>query len=240
MHRFYVPQDLNTDVLEVSGDEAAHMLRVLRLTVGDRVSLFDGDGQEVIAEITGTRKHTARLRVRESSPRVSAERPAITLVTAVPKSDRFRWLVEKVTELGVQRLIPVRTERSVVHPRDGKLEKMQAASIAACKQCQRNDLLQIQDLLDWTEMLRQTARLPKLIAHPGGSPMGKLLPSINREPHVVLIVGPEGGLTEGEVELARAAGGNVVQLGQLILRIETAALSMVAAIRLHTVPPSET
>lgn len=236
MHRFFLPEDLNADVIEVSGDEATHMLRVLRLTVGDRVSLFDGEGHEVIAEITGTRKHTARLRVRESLPRFRPDPPEITLVTAVPKSDRFRWLVEKATELGVRRIIPVRTERTVVHPGDGKLEKMQAASIAACKQSGRNDLLIIQDVQAWTEMLHQTARLPKLIAHPGGLPFSVSLPSFTREPHVVLIVGPEGGLTEGEVELARSAGGNVVELGRAILRIETAALSMVAAIRFCSVP----
>jgi len=232
MHRFYVPQTFDTDFIEISGDEAAHMLRVLRMTVGDRVSLFDGAGQEVIAEVTGTQKHTARVRVRERLPRKPLVTPVITLVTAVPKSDRFRWLVEKATELGVRRLIPVRTERSVVHPGDGKLKKMQAASIAACKQCGRNDLLLIQPVQDWTEMLHQTAPFPKLIAHPEGQPLGGSLAAINRESQVVLIVGPEGGLSDGEVELARAAGGEIVQLGESILRTETASLSMVAAIRL--------
>ncbi|MCA9078416.1 MAG: 16S rRNA (uracil(1498)-N(3))-methyltransferase [Planctomycetaceae bacterium] len=232
MHRFYVPQSFDADLIELTGEEAAHMLRVLRLTVGDRVSLFDGFGGEAEAEITGTQKRSARLRIRQVLPQSPSPQPAITLVTAVPKVDRFRWLVEKATELGVQRLIPVRTEHSVVHPGDGKLEKMRAASIAACKQCGRNDLLSIDDLQDWTEVLRRLSTWPKLIAHPDGTPFGDLLPQIRKESKLMIAIGPEGGLSGDEIQLARATGGEIVGLGTSILRVETAAVSMVGAIRL--------
>ncbi len=232
MHRFYVPQPLDTDLIELSGDEAAHMLRVLRLTVGDAVSLFDGEGSEAVAEITGTQKRTVRLRIREVRPRDQPVLPMLTLATAVPKSDRFRWLVEKATELGVKRLIPMCTERSVVHPGEGKIDKMQSAVIAACKQSGRNDLLVIDPMKDWTDVLRETIHLPKLIAQPGGKSLRSVLPSVATDAHIVLMIGPEGGFTAGEIELARSAGGKIVGLTNTILRMETAAVSMVASIRL--------
>lgn len=238
MHRFYVPEAFDTDLVELTGDEAAHMLRVLRLTVGDRVSLFDGLGGEAEAEITGTQKRSARLRIRKLLPSSPSPQPAITLVTAVPKADRFRWLVEKATELGVQRLIPVRTEHSVVHPGEGKLQKMQAASLAACKQCGRNDLLSIEDLQDWTDVLRRLSVWPKLIAHPEGPPFGDLLPQVREESKLMVAIGPEGGFSSEEIQLARAAGGKIMGLGASILRVETAAVSVVGAIRLSALSKS--
>ena len=238
VHRFYVPQGFDSDLVELTGDEASHMLRVLRLTVGDRVSLFDGCGGEAEAEITGTQKRSARLRIRRVFPLSPTPQPSITLVTAVPKADRFRWLVEKATELGVQRLIPVRTEHSVVHPRDGKIDKMRAASIAACKQCGRSDLLSIDELQDWTDVLRRLSTWPKLIAHPEGTSFGDLLPQVREESKLMVAIGPEGGFSSDEIQLARAAGGEIVGLGTSILRMETAAVSMVAAIRLSALSES--
>ncbi len=207
------------------------MLRVLRLGTGERVMLFDGRGNAAVAEIEDVRKRSARLRIVERLPAAAAPGPKITLITAVPKSDRFRWLVEKATELGVRRLIPLRTERSVVHPGDGKIQKMRAASIAACKQCGRNDLLTIEPLQEFAEVVSRASSDRLLIADPHGEPLGDVSSASRQDGGLRLAIGPEGGFTAAEIDLATDAGGETVRLGESILRIETAALAMVAALR---------
>ncbi len=231
MHRFYEPGSWNADVVDLTDDEAAHMLRVLRLGIGERVTVFDGRGESAVAEIEDVRKRSARLRIVERLPPSDAPGPEITLITAVPKSDRFRWLVEKATELGVRRLIPIRTERSVVHPGDGKIQKMQAASIAACKQCGRNDLPAIEPLQEFTEVLSRPTSDRLLIADPQGAPLCDVRLRSPLQSGLRLAIGPEGGFTAAEIGFAKDAGGEFVSLGQSILRIETAALAMVAALR---------
>ena len=235
MHRFYVPDSFEADVVELMGDEAAHLQRVLRLSIGERVTLFDGKGRAVVAEIEDVRKRSARLRIRERPPIETGAGLEITLVTAVPKSDRFRWLVEKATELGVTRLIPVRTERSVVHPGDGKIQKMKGASIAACKQCGRNDLLTIEPLQDWADVLGRSTSKSLLVADLQGRPLREVPLPDQEDRGLMLAVGPEGGFTPAEVKLAQDARGELVELGPSILRIETAAIAMVAWVRMASV-----
>ncbi|MGD9858391.1 MAG: 16S rRNA (uracil(1498)-N(3))-methyltransferase [Planctomycetaceae bacterium] len=231
MHRFYIADSLNPDVVDLTGDEAAHLARVLRLTVGEQVCAFDGKGNSAVAEIMEAGKRSARLRILERLPVFNLAGPDVTLITAVPKSDRFRWLVEKATELGVRRLIPVRTERSVVHPGDGKLQKMQAAVIAACKQCGRNDLLTIEPAQEWADVMQLATGRQLLVADPQGRPIRDISLRTESGSELALAIGPEGGLAPREVDVARQAGAVLVCLGPSILRIETAALAMAAWVR---------
>lgn len=232
MHRFFVPQPFDQQIIELAGDEATHMVRVLRLSAGAQVVIFDGQGKSAVAEIRDVGKRSVGLQILNLLSSEAEIQSRIVLATAVPKSDRFRWLVEKATELGVKQLIPIQTERSVVHPGGGKIEKMHAASIAACKQCGRNDLMRIDPLKSWPQVVSDTAGSRLLVADPQGLPLRDVPLQSLGTGDVVLAIGPEGGFTPEEVTVARDSGAQQVSLGQLILRIETAALMMAAWARL--------
>src|SRR4051812_23439804 len=139
--RFYCPDPPVEGFLTLSGDEARHLIRVRRLGPGDVVEVFDGRGTALRAEVAGVGRDRVELAVR-GGPLPDRVAPCLlTLATAVPKADRFDWLVEKATELGVARLVPLRTERSVVDPRATKLDRLRRAIIEAAKQCGRNRLM---------------------------------------------------------------------------------------------------
>ena len=197
------------------------------------VCLFDGRGTEATAEITACSKSGVQLQVRGS--RTTSERLSTPLIlaTAVPKGDRFRSLIEKATELEVTRLVPLKTQRSVVHPGTGKLEKLRQTVIAACKQSGRNRLMQIDPVIVWDEfVMREFSGCHVLVAHRGGEPVSSALPATASDQVTVVAIGPEGGFTPEEIVRATAAGGRLLDLGPNVLRIETAAIAMAAACRL--------
>lgn len=228
--RFYSPQKLVPSREVVLDDaEAHHLAHVLRLQPGDEVILFDGAGTEATARIETASKRKVALRVLSATSPEPAATPRLTLATAVPKGDRFRWLIEKATELGVDRLIPLNTERSVVDPRETKLDKMRQAVIAACKQCGRNRLMEIAPTQTLAELLEhRTPAETLLVADRAGQLASEWGPSLRSAARVTAIVGPEGGLSTSEVESIVARGGTRVSLGRTILRIETAALALAA------------
>ena len=139
-----------------------------------------------------------------------------------------RTIGEKSTELGVTRLIPLVTVRSVVDPRDSKLDKLRQTVIAACKQSRRNHLLELSPVMSWADFVKQEVPgRSSFIAHPGTGAVP--LPALTSESAAVLFaIGPEGGFTDEEVALAVAAGATAVSLGPRVLRIETAVVAVAA------------
>lgn len=215
------------EILTLEGDEAHHLGRVRRIPVGATVEVFDGKGyatQALVAELGKARATLTRVGnpLPERAPRLQ-----LTLATAVPKGERFDWLVEKATELGVERLIPLRTDRSVVDPGKSKVERLRRAVIEASKQCGRNTLMAIEEPRSWDALIAGSPPGVRLMAHPGASPIG----SIGRPGSPCLLaVGPEGGFTDAELEAAEACGWRRVSLGPTILRIETAAVAAAATL----------
>jgi 16S rRNA (uracil1498-N3)-methyltransferase len=218
--RFYVNCPLAPGLAVLTGPEAHHLAVVLRARPGDSVYLFNGDGAEYPAVIAELRKKEVTLEItgRRTPKRELDFR--IEVAAPVPKGDRGDFLVEKLTELGVTRFVPLRTGRSVVHPRSDRLER---AVVEASKQCGRNVLMKIEPLTEWAEYCRD-AMLPalRLIAHPGGGP----LPELRGD--VAVAVGSEGGFADEEVAAAQRAGWQSVDLGPRILRVETAAITLAA------------
>jgi 16S rRNA (uracil1498-N3)-methyltransferase len=222
--RFYVNCPLAPGPALVEGPEAHHLATVCRLRPGDVVCLFNGDGCEYPAEVTAVERRAVTLEIR------SVDKPArelgwrLEVAAPLPKGDRAQFLLEKLTELGVTAFVPLRTQRSVVHPRETRIDKLQRTVIEASKQCGRNVLMQVEPLTDWASYCGR-ANLPELrrVAHPGGDP---LLGPARQD--TVLAVGPEGGFTDDEIALARSHNWQVIDLGPRILRVETAALVMAA------------
>jgi 16S rRNA (uracil1498-N3)-methyltransferase len=227
--RFYSPDPPIAGRLVLTGDEARHLARVRRLRSGDVVEVFDGRGTAYRAEVTGLGGGRVELAVR-GDPLPDRVAPChLSLATAVPKADRFDWLVEKATELGVARLVPLRTGRSVVDPRSTKLERLRRVIVEAAKQCGRSGLMTLDDPVPWVSFARQESAEVRLVAHPGGEPAASW-PRVGRGGRVTLAVGPEGGFDAEEVEAGRAAGWRIVGLGCTLLRIETAGLAGAAVI----------
>jgi len=206
--------------------EAHHGKDVLRLSSGAAVELFNGRGlvAEAVVQVVGRRELSCQVLSARTEPEPT---PRVTLATAVPKGERFDWLVEKATELGVSRLIPLITERSSVDPRDSKLSRLRQTVIAACKQCRRAHLMELTEATRWQDFLKGAAGHSLFIAHPDGSQhsdIGNLMNPSGDANEVFLLVGPEGGFTAGEIDQATASGGRLVSLGQHLLRIETAGM----------------
>ncbi len=235
-------------VVELSGDEAHHLVRVMRQKPGDLVTLFDGDGHEFSAEIIDTRKDRATLRIREVRAVDTESLRQVIVAVSLPKGDRQKWLVEKLTELGCYRLIPLQTERGVAQCSGQVPERLRRQVLEATKQCNRTRLMQISPERTIAECLAEfssgnadeglenaPAETSRWIAHPcSDGAFGQLrladLMQTKLPQRVLVLVGPEGGFTSGEVEQAVTLGCRPLDLGPRILRVETAALMLTAVI----------
>ncbi len=150
--RFYSRDALlpATASLTLAGDQAHHLARVRRVQVGEMVEIFDGQGNATAAEVVTVEK--TRVTLRSVGSPLPDRRPGIdlTLATAVPKGERFDWLIEKASELGVDRIVPLLTERSVVDPGQAKLERLRKTCVESAKQSGRNRLMNIFDPVSWS------------------------------------------------------------------------------------------
>jgi 16S rRNA (uracil1498-N3)-methyltransferase len=238
--RFFVPSIGETTRIE--GVEAHHLLHVLRARIGERVTLFDGSGREAVAEIVELRRSDIQTRTLEASD-VDRELPLrIEIAMPLPKGDRAGFLVEKLTELGVARLTPIVTGRSVSSASGSakaeKPEKLLRRSIYACKQCGRNRLLEIGEPIPFVEVLAKCPDAVRWIADAQGSPahfaaaeaFAGDTSSQADSPRVIVLVGPEGGFAQDELAQATRANWRTVGLGRTILRMETAAIAIAAVI----------
>lgn len=228
--RFFSPYPITAGCMMLDGPEAHHLLHVMRASVGDEVTLFDDTGAEFRATVETLRRTDAELRIIERNE-VDRELPFPLVVgVALPKGDRQKWLVEKLTELGATTLVPLTTERSVALPAASALERLRRSVIEAAKQCGRNRLMQIADAQMWENWIASDNHR-RFIAHPGGMALADL--DLTQPTATQLSIGPEGGFTDAEVAAATAAGWQTVALGPRILRVETAAISLATAVALR-------
>ena len=221
--RFFVETPIVGDRATLVGTEAHHLAHVMRAERGAEVTLFDGGGGEFAARVLKVGRSAVDLEVLERHE-VDRELPiSITLGVALPKGDRQKWLVEKATELGVTRLVPLKTARGVAQPVEQALERLRRSVIEASKQCGRNRLLELAEPMRLADYVAAApADGVRWMAHPSGS---KQLAPAGSAP-VWLAVGPEGGFTDAEVAESMAAGWQAVGLGRRILRVATAALAL--------------
>jgi 16S rRNA (uracil1498-N3)-methyltransferase len=228
--RVYVETPVTTGKrLVVEGTAANHITRVLRLRSGDALTVFDGSGAEFGARIEEFRKDAVIVSVDEHRS-VDRESPlSLTLAQGISRGERMDWIIQKATELGATRIIPVFTKRSVVRLDDKqaqrKLQHWRAITVAACEQCGRNRLPELATPVDFFDVLPASTS-------PGAtrlllSPHAEQRIDDLRELHggVTVLIGPEGGLDEVEQEAAIAAGFKSVRMGPRVLRTETAAIA---------------
>lgn len=229
--RYYYEGSLEPGNIELTDSEAHHLIHVKRTRVGECIELFDGQGHAVEAEVIELKKRSAVLKIsKQIQSEIQNQRPEVILASAIPKGDRFRWLIEKATEIGVTQFIPLITERSVVSPRDSKLEKHRQYVIEACKQSGRNQLMNISSLQSLNDLCAEANQSTQIfVGHPSTN-----ITSLEQFQNCIdpattsllLIVGPEGGLTEQELGLLDNKKANRVCCSPHILRTETAGLVM--------------
>ncbi len=240
--RYFSETAISEDRVVLTESEAHHLIHVMRARPGSRVVLFDGSGAEFSARVEKVARAEVQL-VVTAREEIDRELPyRLTLGVALPKGERQRWLVEKAVELGVGRVVPLQTARSVAQPVQQALARLQRAVIEASKQCGRNRLMRISKPAVLADFVAHTADAPtRLMAHPGekkghpaslsrGSPDDASRSGTAVAGPVLLAVGPEGGFTGEEVSLATAAGWRLIDLGPRILRVETAAILLVALV----------
>jgi 16S rRNA (uracil1498-N3)-methyltransferase len=236
--RLYVdlPLEPGCDVA-LPGNVATHAVRVLRLRAGDAVTLFNGDGNEYPARFVtaGTRALRAAIEAVTTPARESPLR--ITLLQATARGEKMDWIVQKATELGVARIVPVATERGEVKldaaRGEKRLEHWRAVVIAACEQCGRNTLPRIEPpvpLAAWLDANPASPSVTRWTLHPENGTRARDL-QISPRAMLELAVGPEGGFGETDLAALRGHDFRRLTLGPRILRTETAGVAAIAALQ---------
>jgi len=231
--RFFCPDGLlPASDMPLPSAVAHHAERVLRLAVGDPVTLFDGQGGECAASILAFGKQPlARL-----GPRLAIERESplqITLVQALASGDKMDWVVQKAVELGVAAVQPVAAERSVLklagERADKRVAHWQQVAVAACEQSGRNRVPVVGEILPLAKYLARPFDGTRLILAPGAD--GALARKARPARPLAILIGPEGGWSPAELDLAARAGCEPLALGPRVLRTETAGLAAMAAMQ---------
>jgi 16S rRNA (uracil1498-N3)-methyltransferase len=251
--RFYVPPDnIDGSIVKLSADETHHLMHVLRMTPGDPAFVFDGCGNEYKCSFRCIKDDHAQLEIAGDALNDIVESPVdLTLAQALAKGEKFDFIIQKATELGVSRIAPLVTRFADVRLDDQQIsrrvERWRRISLEALKQCGRRNLVEIagpRTVPDFVDATRSSLPPQPLHGFPsatdptlllfserGGLPLTEALADILKSSPVVALIGPEGGWSDDEVELLIEFGCKSVTLGPRVLRTETAAVVAVTLIQ---------
>lgn len=248
MHRFYLPPELcRNSTVELTDTEAHHAVRVLRVQTGERVTVLDGAGHELICEVREATKRTVSLVVlhKTFSPPLPCQ---ITLLQAVPKAKAMDYIVQKATELGASRVVPILSERVVTHLDESdavdKSEKWQQIAVESIKQCGSPWLTKIETPVTLKNHLarREKFDLPLIASlqddrrHPREF-IQQFRDEHKRAPTTAGVwIGPEGDFSPAEMNLIKAEGALPITLGRLVLRSDTAAIYSLSVLNYELQP----
>ena len=242
MHRFFVDKSLvENNIARITGDDAKHLEKVLRLKAGDTIEVVVGEEHEYLGEIAAMEGNNHEVKLFEHR-NIQRESPLnITLYQGLPKSSKMEFIIQKAVELGVARIVPVINKRSVVQLKTSKdqqkkQERWQKIAYEASKQSKRLRIPKITFPVEFNEALNNLSEEVQVVAYEDEKSWGlKDLPFINKnkEPKTLvasigLWVGPEGGFTQDEIDRIKEKEGYTVALGPRILRTETAGLALIA------------
>jgi len=237
MPRFFVnKEDIGEGSLVISGDDAFHIARSLRMAVGDELTVSDGEGAELRCRLTKIRDEECECEIAERREGVGESPSEITLYMAYPKGDKLEVVIQKAVELGATRIVPFESSRCIKRPKAEKLDKQLArfTRIAeeAAKQCGRSKLPSVGAPLSFKDMLTEAARASLSLfcyeAENGTSLKDALKKGVPES--ISVVVGSEGGFSREEADAAASAGLTSVTLGKRILRCETAPAFVLSSI----------
>jgi 16S rRNA (uracil1498-N3)-methyltransferase len=236
MHRFYIEQVSGDKAVFTDADRLHRIRDVLRLKTGDTIIVFDSGGHEYQATIASVGKKQVELNLTPLKTRKSSD-IRLTVACAVPKAGRMDDIIDHLTQLGAERIIPMLTDRVVVKldaaARQARLSRWQKIAQSAAQQCQRSSVPVISPVTDVKEVINNSQKFDvKLVPHLTGK--RRLIKDVlakSRPKNIIVLVGPEGDFTHEEVELALHNGFIPVSLGDTVLRVATAAIAATAYIR---------
>ncbi|MFA5840439.1 MAG: 16S rRNA (uracil(1498)-N(3))-methyltransferase [Candidatus Margulisiibacteriota bacterium] len=235
MPRFFVSPD---QIPVISGEDVHHIRDVLRMQLGEELELLDGNGKAYQVKIAEYNKNTIICQILSTKTIEDPTKVKITLAQCLPKADKMKLIIQKSSELGVWSIIPIRSERTIA--KSEKKERWQTIAKEAAQQCRLTYVPNITEVKSFKEILSE-AKDYSLAIIPWENEQEKSLKSlisispdspsqISRFPDILILIGPEGGFSTNEIELAKHAGFIPVSLGPRILRTETAGLAMLAMI----------
>lgn len=220
------------DCFDLSSEASHHVAVVLRMQQGDSLTVFNGDNTEYDVNIHSVHKRAVSVCVCDVRPVNKESGLHIHLGQAISKGDRMEWVMQKAVELGVASITPVITERCVMkldaERMLKKIQQWQAIVISACEQCGRNTVPKVQVTVKLVDYLNTARAESKLILHPQNS---KTWRDYSFKQDINLLIGPEGGFSDTELELAQTNGFNLLSLGPRILRTETAAICALSVLQ---------
>ena len=231
--RIYTEQNLQANAaFELGPGPSAHIAKALRMRTGDSLILFNGEGGEYKASIVALEKKFVQIRTQEHNPAELESPLQLALGIAISRGDRMDWIVQKATELGVVSITPLMTQRTEVKLKGDRAEKKHAhwrqIIISACEQCGRNRLPELNNLMDLNSWLPSVKAQRKFVLHHRNTSAQKL----EQQPtSVAILVGPEGGLSDQEIDQAGNQGFEALTLGPRVLRTETAPLAALAILQ---------
>ena len=233
MRRFFDSQSFTQDQQTVLGEDASHHIaRVLRMQVGERLQVFNGQGGAWAAEIMAISKKAVTVQAQVFDPENRAAPLPVTVALPMVKGERMDYALQKATELGAHRFQLLTTERTDVRldgdRQDKKLRHWQQVVISACEQCGMNQVPVVHAPVALETWLSRADDALKLIAHPGEAPLSN--DTLRHADSISLLTGPEGGFSESELNNARGCGFVPFALGNRVLRAETAPVALLAAL----------
>ena len=237
MKRIFL-EDLNGAEVTISGNDANHLARSLRARRGDKITAVDGAGNCAVIELIDFDKEKIKARRVSEIKKVVAEKKII-LADCLPKQNRFDNIIEKATELGVEKIQPLISERTIARPgglrTQSKLERWRRIAKEASEQCARDTIPEIENIRPLDEWLKEITPLDEdtfllfCWENEQITTVREVL-SVNKDKNIIVLIGSEGGFSEREVSEIKSAGGVSVSLGNRILKTDTAAISVLAMI----------
>lgn len=246
-NRFFVSEsEFEGDLVRLSAEQAHQVCHVLRLKAGDAIVVLDGAGNEYDVTLTTARGRQVSGRIVQKRDATGEPAVEIALFQSLLTREKFEWVLQKGTEVGVSRFVPIQTERTLLRARHidpKKMVRWQRIVVEAAEQSHRSRVPQIEEAIAWTQAISQLGSFdPALIASTSGDtvPLKQALRYDGKTPSsIALLIGPEGGFSDAETAQARDSGAVAVTLGPRILRTETAAI-VIPALILHELGNMET
>lgn len=239
MPRFFIDKnDISSNSVTITGEDAKHIIKVLRMREGENITLCDGDGYDYDAEIVSTDKASLDVKILSKKKNDTEPEIEITLFQGLPKSGKMEYIIQKCTELGINKIIPCIMERCVVklNSKDDikkKTQRYQSIALAAAKQSERGIIPTICDAVTFDEAIKSFDDYDFCFIpyeNEDGLTLKDILKNANSPKSIAFIIGPEGGISDREIEAIKEKNIPTVTLGRRILRTETASTAVLSMI----------
>lgn len=228
MRRFF-GKEFNGDI-KIEGDEYNHMKNVLRMNIGDEVLVSQNDEYEYICQIEKFEKGYAICKINGKNLCVGNPNKNIVIFQAITKSQKFEFIVQKATEIGVSKIVPFVSEFAIAKWTENKMDRLQAIALNACKQCERTIMPEIVDAVKVDDVIASFKDFDMVLFANERTDKGEKIKSIDKCKNIAIIVGAEGGFSQKEKEKFVDAGATSISLGRRIYRCETASVAMMSLV----------